>query len=74
MAPSSPTCGDLVIDYFVVAECLSHAVPIAIAIGDGTRYPHKPVRLLIKPKARAEVVRQLKVLVGFGAVLPMAQP
>ena len=69
VAPSSPTCGDRVIDLFVIAESLSHAAHKTFAFGDGTFYPYRPVRLVTRPKARAEVVRQLKVPEGFGAVL-----
>ena len=70
LAPSTPTCRDRISYYFVVAECLSHAAPVACTIGDGGFYPHRPARLLIRTKARAAVVRQLKVPTGFSAVLP----
>ena len=74
VAPSTPTCGDRAIDFFVIAECFSHAAPKAYTIGEGSFYPHRPVRLLIRAKARVEVVRQLKVSAGFGAVLPLGSP
>lgn len=47
---------------------------MAYAIGDGGFYPHSAVRLILRGKARAAVVRQLKVPLGFAAVLPHEPP
>ena len=33
VAPKAPTCGDRVIDFFVVAECLHHATPCCVHRG-----------------------------------------
>ena len=60
--------------FFVVSECLHDAAPVACTVGDGGFYPHRPVSLLIRMKARASVVRQLKVPVGFNAILPHGPP
>ena len=70
VAPSTPRCGDRINDFFVIAECLGHVAHKAYTIGDGTFYPHRPVRLLIWAKTNNKVVRQLKVPAGFGPVLP----
>ena len=71
-APTAPTCGDRILDYFVVSECLSQAWAIVAAcvIGDQTFGPHSPVRLIVKANSRTVMVRQLKVPIGFGADLP----
>ena len=74
VAPKSPTCRGRVIDFFVVAECRSHATPVACIADDAGFHPHKPVRLLIKMKASAAMVRQLRVPIGFNAVLPHGPP
>ena len=58
----------------MIAECLGHVAPKAYTIGDGTFYPHRPVRLLLRAKARNKVVRQLNAPAGFGAVLPLGPP
>ena len=71
-APTAPTCGDRVMDYFVVSECLSQvwAIVVACVIGDQTFGPHSPVRLIVKANSRTVMVRELKVPVGFSADLP----
>ena len=55
---------------FVVSEGLRQAAPAVYTIGDGGFYPHCPVRLFLRGRARMTVVRQLKVPLGFEAVLP----
>ena len=77
-APEAPTCGERVMDYFVVCEGLSQASAIVAAcvIGDQTFGPHSPVRLMVKANTRTVMVRQLKVPIGFKADLhfgPMPQ-
>ena len=71
-APAAPTCGDRALDYFVVSEGLAQAGAIVAActVGDAGYNPHSPSRLIVKADARAVMVRQLKVPVGFGASLP----
>ena len=75
-APSTlqrpPTCGDRTLDYFVVSEGLAQAgaVVATCTLGDAGFKPHSPSRLIVKADARAIMVRQLKVPVGFGALLP----
>ena len=71
-APTAPTCGDRALDYFVVSEGLAQAGAIVAActVGDAGFKPHSPSRLIVKADARAVMVRQLKVPVGFGASLP----
>ena len=71
-APSAPTCGDRVLDYFVVSECLAQAWAIVATcvIGDQTFGPHSPVRLIVKANSRTVMVRELKVPAGFSANLP----
>jgi hypothetical protein len=66
-APAASTCGDRIIDFFVVSACFSQAVVATCVIGDGGFKPHSPVRLIVKSDARSLMVRQLKVPVGFGA-------
>ena len=74
IAPKINTFNSRAIDFFVVSEGLSQAALVAYAIGDGGFYPHSAVRLLLRGRARAAVVRQLKVPLGFGAVLPHGPP
>ena len=59
---------------FVVSDGLRQAAPAAYTIGDGGFYPHSAVRLLLRGRAWTAVVRQLKVPLGFGAVLPHGPP
>ena len=70
IAPQASTCNSRIIDFFVVSEGLTQATPAAYTIGDGGFYPHSAVRLIIRGRARASVVRKLKVPRGFAAVLP----
>lgn len=69
-APVAPTCGDRVLDYFVVSERIHHAVKHVFNVGDTLCTPHSPTRILISVDARVMMVRQLKVPMGFGARLP----
>ena len=72
LCSGGPTCGDRVIDYFVVSECPAQAWAIVAAcvIGDQTFGPHSPVRLIVKANSRTVMVRELKVPGGFTANLP----
>ena len=74
VAPKVNTCNSRVIDFFVVSEGLRQAAPAAYTIGHRGSYPHSVVRLLLLGKTRAAVVRQLKVPLGFAAVLPHGPP
>ena len=71
-APDAPTCGDRVLDYFIVSEGLaqSWAIVATCIIGDATFGPHSPVRLIVKANKRTALIRELKVPVGFKADLP----
>jgi len=75
-APDAPTCGDRVIDYFVVSDGLAQAgaVVAACTIGDAGFNPHSPARLIVKTKSREVMVRHLKVPAGFGSDLPFGPP
>ena len=53
VVPNFPTCGDRIIDFFVIGERLAHVAPKAYTIGDGTFYPHRPTRLLMGRKRGA---------------------
>ena len=74
VAPRVPTCGQRNIVFFVVSDGLRHAVPVACTIGEGGFYPHRPVRLRLRKKARAAVVRQRKAPRGYEAILPHGPP
>ena len=74
MAPKANTCNQRVIGFFVVSDGLRQAAPAAYTVGDGGFYPHCPVRLLLRGRARAAVVRMLKAPLGFGALLPHGPP
>ena len=68
------TCNSRAIDYFVVSDGLRQAAPAAYTVGDGGFYPQSPVRLLLRGRARAAVVRQLKVQRGLEPHFRMALP
>ena len=70
VAPQVSACNSRAIDFFVVSEGLSQAAPAAYTIGDGWFYPHSAVRLILRGRARASVVRKLKAPRGFAALLP----
>ena len=74
IAPKVNTCNSRAIDLFVVSYGLRQAAAAAYTIGDGGFYPHSAVRLLLRGRAMAAVVRQLKVPLGFAAVLPHGPP
>ena len=69
-APRAATCGDRVLDFFVVSEKIDHAVKMVCNVGDSLCSPHSPTRIMIGSMARVAMVRQLNVPVGFGARLP----
>ena len=74
MAPKVNTCNSRVIDFFVVSEGLRQAALAAYTIGDGFFDPRSAVRLILRGEAREAVVRQLKVPLGVGTVLPYGPP
>ena len=59
---------------FVVSHGLRQAAPAAYTIGNGGFSAHSAARLFLRGRARAAVVRQLKVPLVFGAVLPHGHP
>jgi len=74
IAPATNTCHQRVIDFFVISDGLRQANPVARTIGDGGFYPHLAVRLFLRGKARAAVVRQLKVPRGLLPYCRMPPP
>ena len=74
VVPKVNTCNSRAIDFFVVSDGLRQAAPAAYTIGDGGLYPHSAVRLLIRGRAMAAVVRQFKAPLGFATVLPHGPP
>jgi hypothetical protein len=69
-APKAATCGDRVLDFFVVSEKIHHAVKMVCNVGDSLCSPHSPTRIMVDSSARVTMVRQLLVPAGFGARLP----
>ena len=70
VAPQLETCFHRVIDFFVVSNNMAEMVVGAATIDDALCKPHKPVRLYLRAGVRTMVVRALKKLGKFGAVLP----
>ena len=60
-APEAPTCGDRVLDYFVVSEDLAQAWAIVATyvIGDAGFGPHIPVRLIVKANTVGAVTTKM---------------
>ncbi len=56
-------------DFFVVADCLAHAVVSVHTLGDTNWEPHSGVRLLIRGGSSKIRVRQLKVPKRFGPTM-----
>ena len=69
-APTDPTCGPRVLDYFIVSRSLSPAVFAVHVVADGAFSPHSPVRLFLRASPRSLLCRRLKAPRGFGAHLP----
>ena len=72
--PPSSTCGDRTLDFFVVASGLAHAVKSAHTIGDAVFKQHRPVRLLLRAKPRALLLRTLAAPLKSGPILPHGPP
>ena len=70
MAPQLDTCHRRVIDFLIVSNNMSEMVVGAVTIGDALCKPHQPVRLYLRAGARTMMVRSLKKMGKFGAVLP----
>ena len=70
MRPSSPTCADRTLDFFVVDKLLAPAVHSVVPIGDATFSPHCPVRLLLRAKPRKMTIRHISAPKGFLSYLP----
>ena len=64
------TCGKNEIDFFVVSKSLQHAVAGVQVLDDAATAPHCPVRLLLRSRPRAVMVRQVAAPGRFGGVLP----
>lgn len=56
-ASAASTCGDRVIDYFVVSSDFAHAKVATCVIGDAGFAPHRPVRRIVRSNARTLMVR-----------------
>ena len=66
-APRAASCGDRLLDFFVVAEKVHHAVKMVCNVGDSLCTPHSPTRLFMDANARVAMVRQLHVPAGFAS-------
>ena len=70
VAPTIPTCGKKVYDYFVVSVKLKHCVVGVATIDDAGFYPHMPARLFLKGRPRAELARVLVAPRKLPACIP----
>ncbi len=70
VAPTRPTCNERVLDFFVVSECLAHAVKGAAVITDAYCGPHYAVRLYLSGQPRATHQRRLRAPTKIAAELP----
>jgi len=68
--PESPTCGDMVLDYFIVPRRFVHRVVVVQCLSDAGLSPHLPVRMLIRGDCRCDLVRQLRAPSKIPAFLP----
>ena len=69
-APRLNTCGDTTLDFFVVSQDLAPAVIDVVLVKDALFNPHKPVRMYIQAAPRRMMVRQIKHIGKFPAVMP----
>ncbi len=74
VAPSVPTCGSRVLDFFVVAESFASAVAGVTVVENAAFKPHSPVRLLLRPRPRAIHVRRLISPTALGPTFPAGPP
>ena len=61
VAPTFPTCGKKVYDYFVVSVGLKYSLVGVAVIDDAGCFPYMPVRLILKGRPKAEGARVLVV-------------
>lgn len=71
-APSAPSCGARVLDFFVVERRLRPFVVATQVLTGAGISPHSPVRLLLGGACRRDFVRMLRAPVHVGACLPPA--
>ncbi len=69
-APSLPTCGARILDYFAVKEGTAHAVRGVALVEDSTFEPHSAVRLYLEAAPRRLMVRKLASARKLGPELP----
>ncbi len=74
VAPTEPTCGDRVIDYFVVSRGLEHSVAAVYKLHDAGFDPHAPIRLLLRASPRSIKLRRMAMPRMIPAMLPTACP
>ena len=55
-----PTCGDRILDYFVVPTKLASSVLAVGIVPDAGVSPHSAVRLIMRSSPRSTMVRQLR--------------
>ena len=58
-ASTVPTCGDVVMDYWVVSKGLDDSVEMVRALEDAGTAPHKGSRLTVRGDARSKMVLKL---------------
>ena len=70
VAPVTPTCGEKVLDLFIVPTAIRHAVvAVQVLTGAGVT-PHSPVRLLLRADVRHLQIRRLKAPRRLPAHMP----
>ncbi len=70
VAPQAATCGTRCLDYFVVSANFAHVVAGIAVVGDAPFKPHSPVRIYLRPRPRAIMVRRVLMPAALGAVYP----
>ena len=60
-APQVPTCGDAILDYWMVSKGLDESVELCRTLEDAGTSPHKGSRLTIRGDARTKMVLKLDV-------------
>ena len=70
VATELPTCNGSSYDFFLVSQCLRHAVMGVQRIKDAGLQPHFPVRLLLRGNARRLAIRKLVKAPKVYGVLP----
>ena len=73
-APEESTCNKRTIDFFVVSHDLAGAVVGTAVIDDALFSPHRPVRLFLRARPMAMMVRTLKAATTICATLPYGPP